>query len=186
MNIDKFWELIEQCKNAEYPEHALMDLLGALSIEEVVMFDQHFTRMESYASREDIWGAAYLLNRGCGDDEFIDFIRGLISKGRSVYERALKNPDSLQTLWGQGHIDNESFGWVARKAYAKKMGVSTIEAIDALFSHNDAAETPDIYIDGVLYEEPEVEPWDFEDEAENRKRLPGLSSLYYGIHSVSA
>lgn len=182
MTINDFWNLIEKCKDAECPELVLADLLDALSVEEMVIFDYYFRCLESCAYREDIWCAAYLLNGECGDEsddsDFINFLRGLISKGRSVYEMTLKNPDSLQALWGQGEIENESFGWVARRAYAKKMGVSATDAMGVMFRYDDGRKF-DLYINGELYVAPEVERWDFDDEAENRKRLPGLSRLFY-------
>lgn len=147
MTIDDFWKLIEQCKDVEYPEVVLADLLDALSVEDLMKFDHYFEWLENYAHREDVWCAAYLLNGGCSDDGFSDFRRGLISKGRSVYELALKNPDSLQALWGQGYVSNESFGCAAYEAYAQKTGISARDAIGVLM-RNAYATKFDLYIDG--------------------------------------
>jgi len=178
MTINDFWNLIEQCKDAQRPEVVLEELLNGLSVKELMTFNHYFEWLENYASREDIWCAAYLLNGGCSDDGFSDFRRGLIAEGRSVYEQVIKNPDSLQAQWGKGYLSNESFGWVARRVFVRKMGVCMSEAIDILMS-NAYAKHFDLYIDGELHVPPEVERWDFDDEAENRKRLPGLSRLFY-------
>jgi hypothetical protein len=43
----------------------------------------------------DVWGAAYVIEDGCSDDCFRDFRAYLISLGPEVYERALRDPDSL-------------------------------------------------------------------------------------------
>ncbi len=42
-----------------------------------------------------LWGAAYITHGGCGDDTFQDFRTSLISRGRTAFERAVANPDSL-------------------------------------------------------------------------------------------
>ena len=52
-----------------------------------------------------LWGAAYVINGGCGDDTFNDFRSSLISRGHSCFERATADPDSLadepfnETAW---------------------------------------------------------------------------------------
>jgi len=168
MDINKFWAIVDQCKDAEHPELAVAELLDGLPIEEVMEFGYYLEWMEIHAFRADIWCAAYLLNGGCGDDGFTYFIRGLIAQGRDLFERTLKNPEHLQVLWGNGDIE----------AYAKKMGISTCEALE-LISEKVGATNFDLYIDGQPFVRPEMDEWDFEDEIENRKRLPELSQLYY-------
>jgi hypothetical protein len=42
-----------------------------------------------------LWGAAYLIHGGCGDDTFNDFRSSLISRGRRCFERVIADPDSL-------------------------------------------------------------------------------------------
>jgi hypothetical protein len=42
-----------------------------------------------------LWGAAYIIQGGCGDDAFTDFRASLISRGQISYEQALSDPDSL-------------------------------------------------------------------------------------------
>ena len=128
MNIEKFWELVEECKDADHPEIVLAESLDLLSAEEVLMFAYYLDQMHDYAYRNDIWCAAYLLNGGCGDDGFHYFRYGLISKGRRIYEGALKNPDHLQILWDERPIENEAFGSAAREVYEKKTGIDFFEA----------------------------------------------------------
>ena len=47
------------------------------------------------AYRQELWGAAYLINGGCSDDGFVYFLGWLIAQGRDVYQAALPDPDSL-------------------------------------------------------------------------------------------
>jgi len=42
-----------------------------------------------------LWGAAYVMKGGCGDDAFRDFRACLISRGEAAVVQALGDPDSL-------------------------------------------------------------------------------------------
>jgi hypothetical protein len=178
MNTDQHWAIVERCKDCERPEQALEEVLSELTVEEIAEFFNIFEWLVSYAYSETMWCAAYLLNGGCGDDGFEYFLRGLISKGRAIYELALKNPDDLACLWGTGRIDNELFGGpAARYAYMNKTGSSVEQAFDYLYGY-EPHEAFELYIDGQLFErKPLTESWDFDDEQENRKRLPRLTEL---------
>ena len=48
--------------------------------------------------REDLWGAAYLINGGASDDGFEYFRGWLMTQGRAVFARAVADPDSLAEL----------------------------------------------------------------------------------------
>src|SRR5690349_7516324 len=91
MNDAEFWELID---GAASPT-VLHDRLARLSTEDLVAFERHHDRLMRDSYRWDLWGAAYVINGGCGDDEFDYFRAYLISRGRSVFEGALADPDTL-------------------------------------------------------------------------------------------
>ncbi|QNB10292.1 DUF4240 domain-containing protein [Paraburkholderia tropica] len=176
MNIDKFWEIMARCKESNDPMSSLGEILRQLPLGEVREFGRYFLWMEGYAFRWGIWGAAYLLNGGCRDDGFTDFRRGLILQGRTVYEAVLKDPDHLHTHWGQGPIDCEGIGCVAFDVYAEKMKISGEAAMNELYDYS-YLQKPPTHIEGTRYDWPNVEDWDFDDEQENRKRLPRLAQL---------
>jgi hypothetical protein len=44
-----------------------------------------------------LWAAAYLIEGGC-DDGFMDFRAGLMLQGRTAFEAAVADPDSLAGL----------------------------------------------------------------------------------------
>jgi hypothetical protein len=157
MNIDEFWALIEPGKDDETPEESLRLRLEALDPNELPVFQKHFDELFGRAHRWDLWGAAYLIEGGCSDDGFIDFRYALISKGRSVYEEALRAPDSLADV---DIISNESFGYVAREVYEDKLG----QALP------DGPRVHPI--------EPVGEEWDFEDDDQCQKRLPKISARF--------
>ncbi|HHQ6600568.1 TPA: DUF4240 domain-containing protein [Serratia fonticola] len=74
---------------------ALDSALRQLSPEELIAFKKRFTELHNQAYRWDLWAAAYIMGGGCSDDGFMDFRDWLISRGQSVYEAALINPDTL-------------------------------------------------------------------------------------------
>jgi len=84
-DIDKRFELLE----AE---------LEKLPLGEVQSFDVHFTDCLHKAYTWELWGAAYVIGGGCSDDGFWDFRSTLIACGREIFERALKDPESLADL----------------------------------------------------------------------------------------
>jgi len=160
MELDKFWTILEKGKDSDEPEIGLKKELEGLSAEEIISFQNYFDEQFSKAYHWDLWGAAYLIHGGCSDDGFIDFRYALISKGREVYSKAVENPDSLADLGEKVEsLDNELFGYVAGEVYESKTGQG-------------------IPIDSSSVSEGNMgQEWDFDDEAELRKRLPKLFAI---------
>jgi len=107
MDMDEFWDIIERTRAAasdrdpdSYTD-ALAAILRQLSPEQVAEFGFRFTECLRAAYHWDLWHAAYLINDGCSDDAFEDFRAWLISRGREVFERAVRDPDSLAQLGKQ-------------------------------------------------------------------------------------
>lgn len=103
MNADEFWLIIDQVHADSGGE---MDRKCALLKERLVVLDaaelgdfiNHFDAADAAAYTWSLWGAAYVMHGGCSDDSFADFRSTLISQGREVFVRALKDPDSLADL----------------------------------------------------------------------------------------
>ena len=162
MQLDQFWQFVEAAKakagsDTEARVDALHTVLGSLSPVELQSFQNHYERQMATAYRWDLWAAAYIINGGCSDDGFCYFRDWLISEGRSVFEAALKDPDSLADL---PHIDPaelEAFGYVAFELYEQK-GSGKL----AFDYSNESAE-------------PAGTPWD---EDEVGKLFPRLDAKY--------
>ncbi len=95
-----FWEIIEDCHNEAGGEmiekdRLIGEKLARLSEKDAWAFHQSFERLMDAAYTWPLWGAAYVLHGGCGYDSFADFRASLISRGRSAFERAMADPDSL-------------------------------------------------------------------------------------------
>ena len=163
----QFWAVLEavgpfplgrQDDHLDSVRSQLLELTPA----QVSAFSGHFDRRVAAAFGWDLWGAAYAINGGCSDDGFEYFRRWLVAQGRSVYEAALANPDSLAGLADPERDDHESedVGYAAHEVYEELTG----------------GEVPDS--DAEQAAEPAGEEWDFDDDAEVRRRLPKLAAIY--------
>ena len=159
---------------------ALFDLLVKLPAAEIAGFDNQFTDHRARADRDDMANAATLIEHGLvGADGLEDFLAGLVALGRSAYESALADPDSLA-----GHpvvaqiaaapepryLGREDLLYVAGNAYAAVTGEDVVSYYEFL----DACRDPD-----AAPEPTEVDEWDVTDEAQTRQRLPRLAELFF-------
>lgn len=162
MDINKFWEIIEQThKSDDEPEEALRQILEQLSPEEILSFRTHFIDCMDRAFHWDIWGAAYIIGGGCSDDSFMDFRSGLISLGREAFEAMLQKPESILNYVTPEELEDcffEEFQYVAADVYEAKTG----------------QDVP-IYLREVS-SEPQGQEWDNEDDL--NKRFPKLAALF--------
>jgi hypothetical protein len=136
MDVNQFWQMIEQSRrrfdssrrdgNMDIQCQELRALLLERTPDDVVAFDEEFGRRMAECYRADLWDAALVLGEGlCSDDWFDYFQRWLISMGRGVFERALRDPDSLADVAHAPGIEDvffEDFGAVARSVYEEQTG----------------------------------------------------------------
>ena len=103
MTLDQFWNIIEKVHRESGTDidkrfEQLEAALGKLPLSEVQSFDTQFRDCLDRAYTWGLWGAAHVMGGGCSDDGFWDFRSTLIACGRKIFERALKEPDSLAEL----------------------------------------------------------------------------------------
>jgi Protein of unknown function (DUF4240) len=133
MDETQFWSLIEAAhRGADGDGDAQLEeirsKLETLSEAEILEWGRHFEDAFRRSYRADLWGAAYIVNGGCSDDGF-DYFRGwLIAQGRAVFERALKNPDSLADIVpadaeADFGFELEEMLHIAREAFIAKTGL---------------------------------------------------------------
>ncbi|MHA1109682.1 MAG: DUF4240 domain-containing protein [Promethearchaeota archaeon] len=95
MDVKTFWELIGESAG---DSKRLATLLKEQKPEDVRGFgdllDLHFSKAFNW----NLWAAAYLINGGCGEEEFDQFLYWLISSGEETYENALQDPDTLNDV----------------------------------------------------------------------------------------
>ena len=100
MDEENFWEIVQRANDISDGSmdrkcDALRQRISALSKDAALEFARLFDAMMDKAYYWPLWGAAYVINGGCGDDSFMDFRASLISRGRAAFERALSDPDTL-------------------------------------------------------------------------------------------
>ena len=170
MTKDEFWEHIRATRRLDPDEHLerLAVRLAKLPETEILSFGRWWETLDAKGYTWKVWGAAYLINGGCSDDGFDYFRRWLLLQGQKVYEAALKNPDSLAVvLKGEGEVEVGSNP--AYDAYTAITGREDYyEALQARYPKLQLA-LPDLG-DG----------WDFDDDAQMRKRYPKLFADYSG------
>ncbi|MGA5320886.1 DUF4240 domain-containing protein [Streptomyces seoulensis] len=166
MDETEFWELIDATREAaegdpEEQADLLVDRLLQFDPDMVLDFARHFEARYNRAYRWDLWGAAWLLLDGAGDDAFDYFRCWLIGQGREVFEGALHDPDSLAGLLDEFDEeidgDGEELGYAADEAYERLTGMVA----------------PDLGI-APARGEPEGTPVDFENDDTLAERYPAL------------
>jgi hypothetical protein len=169
MDAKQFWDIIEaSCSDPRSVDDwndVLFQELARLRPEAILQFDRIFDELACAAYTVDLWGAAYLINGGASDDGFYYFRCWLIGMGKQAYENALADPDTLADvvvpdLDGEAEIYAE-----AQKAWERVTGEPNTEYPLVLPARCDG---------GTL----RGKNWDFDDDAEMRKRFPRLSAIY--------
>jgi hypothetical protein len=170
MTREDFWKLIDNAVGpADFGEavnhEVLRESLVALKRPELLEFAGHMHGAVEGAFTTEMWGAAYLINGGCTEEEFIYFRGWVIGQGSRAYSDAVKNPDTLADSVdpdADAHEDADILG-LAFDVYTENKG-------------ND---------EGFEFESQSKElsgdEWDFEDEAEMSARFPRLwETMGYG------
>ncbi|UTT59476.1 DUF4240 domain-containing protein [Cellulosimicrobium cellulans] len=181
---------------------ALTDLLvERLTADEMLAFVDVAGDVANDAYAWPVWGAAYLVEGGCSDDGFMDFRDGLVLAGRAVLERTLADPDSLAdhpVVAAMADGGSPWFGFESLDSLADHPVVAAMadggspwfgfESLDSLV--RDAWSRATGEDDEAYYaarertssvrarSEPAGEPWDFDDDEKNARRLPRLTALF--------
>jgi hypothetical protein len=163
----RFWDVVARaCRSdprlADEWDQRLQAELEKLEPAEIIEWNHIFDRLAARAYIVDLWGAAYLINGGASDDGFYYFRCWLIGMGRDVYKAAVANPDSLADVVVQG-TDAEAEIYAA--AHQAWMAVTGRPDTDPYPARKERAEL-------------RGEEWDFDEDAEVRRRLPRLAAMY--------
>lgn len=160
-----FWKIINaernRLHNAKQYRAALRRKLAHLSADYVHAFQIHVDEKLISAYSWDLWGAAYLINRGCSDDGFAYFRAWLIALGKDIYRAAIRDPDTLADVADPKRDDHEC----EELLYAAKEAYKTLTGAEMPVTVN-------------WPRRPRGRRWDFEDSHQMSRRLPKLSKLY--------
>lgn len=172
MTHEGFWQIVaDTCGSDPYTaeewDTKLTDALAKWPADEIVNWNHIFDDLAKKAYRIDLWAAAYLIRGGASDDGFYYFRCWLIGMGKAIYENAIADPDSLADVatpnWYAEGIEAEAEIYAA--AHEAWMRVTGNDYDAAYPARNESAELVG-------------DDWDFDDDAEMKKRLPRLAALY--------
>ncbi len=136
MDEGKYWNLVgdslKNTSNREEQESYLIAKLAQSTPEEIIGFRLRTDKLLYDSYQGDLWCAAYIMNGGCSDDGFEYFRNWLISRGKDVFSRAIRNPDSLvgETGGDMDEYEFESFWYVAPEAFKQTTGKDLYDYID--------------------------------------------------------
>lgn len=136
MDTQTFWSLIDRTKENssgdpnKQAELLLKELLE-LSVQDILDYNRIFRNLKDQAYTADLWAAAAVIDPwGCSDDGFTDFRAWLIAQGKSAYERALKDPETLVNIVDIGmETQIEKLSYVSLEAYKCKTGLEEMPPI---------------------------------------------------------
>lgn len=167
---------------------ALLELLGSLPAAEIAAFDNIFEDVRTQADRSELATAATLIEHGIlSDESFDDFKAGLVALGRTTFERAVADPDTLADHPAVREIANardprwlgrEDMIFVASHAYAAVTGEAEIDFFEFAEAQRPEGEQGAWLGDGDESDD-EAPTLPLSDEHEVRRRLPRLADMFY-------
>ncbi len=123
MNEDQFWQIISDSAMRDSEGYPKVDLLreklSALSNHELVSWQEHFDRAMRRSYTGALWGAAYIICHGAGQDGFDEFRAALILLGREVFQHGIEDPDSLADFVDED-IGCETVLFLAQQIYERR------------------------------------------------------------------
>ncbi|MCM2414078.1 DUF4240 domain-containing protein [Streptomyces sp. RKAG290] len=176
MDTMDFWKLIDDARalvtdpaDAEAVAERVSELLAERPVHDIVVAQQLLWDLMAVSYRAPLWAAAYTINGGCSDDGFDDFRGWLIAQGRTVFERAVADPDSLAELPSVKEAANEG------------MEAECEQLLGVAWDAYREVTGEDLPEDSFTVEYPALDPewdFDFDDEEQIARRLPRLDALY--------
>ena len=161
----RFWKMIDDARAGAGSDQVFMGRLAgrlrSLKPQEISEFNRQFYEVHRGSYRWDLWGACYLMMGGCSDDGFEYFRAWLIGQGQRVFENAERDPDSLASLPGGGEL--EELMSLAYDIHQEKTGKRIP------YPPPGATAVPT---------DPQGVKWDFENDTENKKRLPKVFARF--------
>ena len=138
MNDDQFWKIIAVSKtnssgDYEKQQTELEKELLKLTAIEILEFDNKFRTLRGEVYNWNFWAAAYIINGGCSDDCFSDFRGWLIGQGKTIFESAVENIETLAELNETNDGDWEGLSYIPTEAYEKKTGNDMPQGIQENF-----------------------------------------------------
>jgi hypothetical protein len=180
MDGDAFWAIVDGARTgvddtrtgegAEEVAARVDSRLIELGEDAAVGFSLRYDVLGAQSYDWNLWAAAYLMKGGCSDDAFDYFRAWLVAQGRSAWERAVQDPDTLAGLDidpDDDFLECEDMLGVGRGAFDQD---------DEFYAALDAARAQ--FPAGTFSGSLTGDDFDHEDEDEIRSRFPRLAEIY--------
>jgi hypothetical protein len=183
MDRDGFWQIVERAR-AAVGETVTAEAAGLVARQVVaeliaagpataVEFQERYDAVTHEGFQWELWAAAYLLKGGCSTEGFESFRGWLVAQGRTRWERAVADPDSLVDAGvdpGCRTVECAGMLAAASTAYAESTGAAEAfpAALTALRGEHPR----------VLSPRPTGRGFDYADDKRMRKVLPRLSASH--------
>lgn len=120
-----FWELIDSSRSQSQDKFEFIEKLQCqletFHPNEIRKFEKLFLIKFNELNTWDLWALAYIVRRGCGDDEFDYFKSWVISKGQKAFEDIKRlNTKELSHLFADEDPQLEEFMYLAEQVYEQK------------------------------------------------------------------
>lgn len=126
MTEDVFWELIEETGNEKITPteqvDRLTERLEAFGLREIRRFQKTLDQKMADSYAWDMWALAFIIRKGCSDDEFDYFRAWLIMQGRDIFEQTLADIQSFRPIKSGFDPQCEYLLYTAENAYENKKG----------------------------------------------------------------
>lgn len=99
MNEQILWMLIEATQgkksHVNSQSQLLIELLSKWSIPHILKFEKIYWSLLQRSFDADLWAAAYVVNDGCSQEEFLHFRNWLLLQGQFKFRKTVEDPEFL-------------------------------------------------------------------------------------------
>ncbi|TNE81342.1 MAG: DUF4240 domain-containing protein [Bacteroidetes bacterium] len=126
----KFWSLIHTSYASaggdyEKQQTELEKELKKLSADDIIRFSNQYYKLKEHAYTWELWGAIYLMQGGCGDDDFDYFRDWVLAQGKDFFYKTVSDPESLVEVdEARVFVEWEGLSYVAFKVFEELTGQS--------------------------------------------------------------
>lgn len=133
MNEGEFWKIINYAsevagEDQEKEQQLIIQKLSEYPAEQIVDFELIFTKKLIAINDFEILAAATIIEGSITDDGWLYFKCWLVSRGETIYNETIKNPEYLASVTQMGVVaDFESMLYVSTEAYKKSTGKTEVD-----------------------------------------------------------
>ena len=99
MNEQNLWKLVQDAKEAKPTAYQqtqyLTRVISSYSAQSILSLKNIYWKLLKSSFTADLWAAAYVLNNGCSEQNFLYFRNWLILQGQSTFKKAIQDPECL-------------------------------------------------------------------------------------------